>query len=136
VSNLQPNQKEVTGKDGKTRVYTFPDITVRNSIKAEQLWSGMQINYVSGRLSDECFDGIVWPLAEIILTGCTIIGEGEAHRIDALDKAEYFRNNFEEVLSAVKAGCEVLGFRKPEAKVESGSAPGQDGKTASKISSP
>jgi hypothetical protein len=134
---LLANQKEVKGKDGKTRVYTFPDITVRQSIKAEQLWSGMAVNYSTGNLSDACFEGIIWPLAEILLTGCQIVGKDDAHKIEVLEKSEYFRNNFSELLEAIKAGCEVLGFRKPDAKKkDGGSAPGQEVKTASTTSSP
>ncbi len=135
--SLLKNQKEVKGKDGKIRVYTFADITVRQSIKAEQLWSGMAVNYSTGNLSDACFEGIIWPLAEILLTGCQIVGKDDAHKIEVLEKSEYFRNNFAELLEAIKAGCEVLGFRKPDAKKEDGgSAPGQEEKTASTISSP
>lgn len=135
--SLLKNQKEVKGKDGKIRVYTFADITVRQSIKAEQLWSGMAVNYATGNLSSDCFDGIIWPLAEILLTGCQIVGADDAHKIEVLEKSEYFRNNFSELLEAIKAGCEVLGFRKPDAKKEGGdSAPGQEEKTASMTSSP
>lgn len=136
MSELQSNQKEVVGKDGKKRIYTFPSLTVRQSIKAEQLWSGLAVNYATANLSESCFEGIVWPLAEIMLTGAFITSADEAHRIDKLDESEYFRNNFEELLSAIKAGAETLGFRKaPEKEKEQGSAPSQEGKTTLPTSS-